>query len=325
VNHPSAYPVGVNGQDNGVLPFTVELLDVRGRVVRLGSTLNSILHRHSYPEAVARLLGEALALTALLGSSLKVSGSFQLQARTDGLVNLLVVDFDLPDRLRAYARFDADAIAANPQASPAELLGHGHLGLTIDQGPHTSRYQGLVALDGQGLEEAAHQYFSQSEQIPTRVRLAFGHLTGKDGSPDDWRAGGLIVQFLPSSTDRLRQRDLSPGDIPQGVDIIEHVDDESWVEARALIETLENHELLDPSLSSEDLLFRLFNQHDPRVFEAQPLMDRCRCSTERILTMIEQFSESDRRAMIADDGTITVTCEFCSSRYHFDPESIGLA
>ena len=236
-----------------------------------------------------------------------------------------MVDFDLPDRLRAYARFDADGIAANPQASPAELLGHGHLGLTIDQGPQTARYQGLVALAGQGLEEAAHQYFTQSEQIPTRVRLAFGHLVSKGSENDQWRAGGLILQFLPSSTDRLRQKDLSPGDVPQGVDIIEHADDDMWLEARALVETIENHELLDPALSSEDLLYRLFHQHEPRVFDALPLLDRCRCSTERILSMIDQFSESDRRAMVADDGSITVSCEFCSSHYHIDPASIGLA
>jgi molecular chaperone Hsp33 len=313
------------GQDNIVLPFTVESLDVRGRIVRLGSTLDSIMHRHAYPEPVARLLGEALTLTALLGSSLKGEGSFQLQARTNGLVNLLVVDFDLPDRLRAYARFDEKAILDNPNATPAELLGHGHLGLTIDQGPHTARYQGLVALSGQGLEDAAHQYFTQSEQIPTRVRLAFGRLLTKEGDNDQWRAGGLIVQFLPSSTDRLRQKDLAPGDAPQGVDILEHKDDDYWVEAKALVETIENHELLDPALASEDLLYRLFHQHEARVFETLPLLDRCRCSTERILTMIEQFSESDRRAMIADDGSITVSCEFCSSRYHIDPSSIGLA
>ena len=311
--------------DNAVLPFTVESLDVRGRVVRLGATLDSILHRHAYPDAVARLIGEALVLTALLGSSLKVSGSFQLQARTDGIVSLLVVDYDVPDRMRAYARFDEAALAANLQATSAELLGHGHLGLTIDQGPHTSRYQGLVALSGQGLEDAAHQYFTQSEQIPTRVRLAFGNLITKEQDDNVWRAGGMIVQFLPSSIERLRQADLPPGDAPHGVDIIDHPEDENWVEARALIETIEDHELLDPDLSSEDLLFRLFHERDPRVFEAQTLLDRCRCSTERILSMIEQFSESDRRAMVADDGSITVTCEFCSTHYHIDPASIGLA
>ena len=325
MNDPALAHDGLLRHDNAVLPFTVESLDVRGRVVRLGSTLDSILHRHAYPDAVARLIGEALALTALLGSSLKVSGSFQLQARTDGIVSLLVVDYDLPDRLRAYARFDETLLAAHPKATSAELLGHGHLGLTIDQGPHTSRYQGLVALSGQGLEEAAHQYFKQSEQIPTRVRLAFGHLINPQQDNETWRAGGMIVQFLPVSTDRLRQADLPPGDAPQGVDIIDHPEDEHWVEALALTETIEDHELLDPDLSSEDLLFRLFHERDPRVFETEKLLDRCRCSTERILGMIEQFSESDRRAMVADDGTITVTGEFCTTHYHIDPESIGLA
>ena len=325
MNDQNANPDTLIKQDNAVLPFTVESLDLRGRVVRLGSTLDSILHRHAYPDAVARLIGEALVLTALLGSSLKVSGSFQLQARTDGIVSLLVVDYDLPDRMRAYARFDETALATNPKAPSAELLGHGHLGLTIDQGPHTSRYQGVVALTGQGLEEAAHQYFTQSEQIPTRVRLAFGNLVNKSQDDDRWRAGGMIVQFLPASTDRLRQADLSPGDAPHGIDIIDHPEDENWVEARALTETIEDHELLDPDLSSEDLLFRLFHERDPRVFEAQKLLDRCRCSTERILGMIEQFSESDKRAMVADDGSITVTCEFCSTHYHIDPASIGLA
>ena len=325
VNNQNIRREAIIKHDNAVLPFTVESLDVRGRVVRLGATLDSILHRHAYPDAVARLIGEALVLTALLGSSLKVSGSFQLQARTDGIVSLLVVDYDVPDRMRAYARFDEAALAANLQATSAELLGHGHLGLTIDQGPHTSRYQGLVALSGQGLEDAAHQYFTQSEQIPTRVRLAFGNLITKEQDDNVWRAGGMIVQFLPSSIERLRQADLPPGDAPHGVDIIDHPEDENWVEARALIETIEDHELLDPDLSSEDLLFRLFHERDPRVFEAQTLLDRCRCSTERILSMIEQFSESDRRAMVADDGSITVTCEFCSTHYHIDPASIGLA
>lgn len=310
--------------DNAVLPFTVESLDVRGRVVRLGSTLESLLNRHAYPEAVTRLLGEALALTCLLGASLKDAGSFQLQARTDGVVNLLVVDYDLPDRLRAYARFDADRLVAHPQATPAELLGHGHLGLTIDQGPQMSRYQGLVALTGQGLEEAAHQYFSQSEQIPTRIKLAFGCTSTPHESPPHWRAGGMIVQFLPHSTDRLRHADLPPGDAPEGVNVMAHQDDDRWMEARALTETIADHELLDPTVTSENLLVRLFHEHDPRVFEAQNLIDRCRCSTERILAMIEQFSESDKRAMVADDGSITVTCEFCSSHYHIDPASIGL-
>ena len=317
----SAIAVSVTGEDQ-VLPFTVEALDVRGRVVRIGPMLDAILHRHAYPQAVARLLGEAVALTALLGAALKIDGQFQLQARTTGAVELLVVDYDLPENIRAYARYDEAAVAAAPDASPADLLGHGHLGLTIEQGAHNARYQGIVALSGQGLEESAHQYFTQSEQIPTRVRLAVGQVI--EGGKDVWRAGGIVVQFLPSSPEKRRHADLHPGDAPAGADILTQHEDDDWLEARALVETVEDHELVDPLLSSEELLYRLFHERGVRVFESQPLLDRCRCSRERIVGMIERFSEDERRHMIADDGTITVTCEFCSTHYHVEPTEVGV-
>ncbi len=184
----------LEGRDDAVLPFAVEPLDVRGRVVRLGPAIDTLVSRHGYPDAVARVIGEAAALTALLGSSLKFEGQFQLQAKTDGPIDLLVVDYDAPDRLRAFARFDAErvaAAAAEGQARSGGLLGHGHLALTIDQGPDMNRYQGVVALEGQSLEEAAHQYFRQSEQIPTRVRLAVAEQFA--GGGHGYRAGGTPI------------------------------------------------------------------------------------------------------------------------------------
>ena len=193
--------------DDRVVPFAVEALDARGRVVRLGPLVDRILERHAYPAPVSRLLGEVVALGVLLGTSLKFEGRFQLQTRTDGVVDMLVVDFEAPDRVRAYARYDAERLsAAGPDALPADLLGRGHLALTIDQGADMSRYQGIVTLEGQSIEEAAHQYFRQSEQIPTRVRLAVGETLGAtaDGAGHSWRAGGLIVQFLPPSPERQR-------------------------------------------------------------------------------------------------------------------------
>ncbi len=204
--------------DDRVLPFTVEALDVRGRVVRLGPALDAILHRHGYPEPVARVVGEAAALTALLGTALKFEGRFQLQTKTDGVIEMLVVDFDAPDRMRAVARFDAgrlgDAVASG-RTSTAELLGKGYLGMTIDQGTQASRYQGLVQLDGtEGLEAAGHRYFRQSEQIPTRLRLATARVVGSAG--ESWRAGGIMAQFLPVSPERQKQQDLDPGDDPAG-------------------------------------------------------------------------------------------------------------
>jgi molecular chaperone Hsp33 len=314
---------GLEGRDDAVLPFAVEALDVRGRVVRLGAALDTLVSRHGYPDAVARVIGEAAALTALLGSSLKFEGRFQLQTKSDGPIDLLVVDYDAPDRLRAYARFDTERVAAATVDGPVgsgDLLGHGHLALTIDQGTDMSRYQGVVALEGQSLEEVAHQYFRQSEQIPTRVRLAVAETFG--GGEHGYRAGGLMIQFLPTSPDRVRQGDLDPGDAPAGHSVGEVAEDDAWVEARTLVDTVEDHELIDPGVASERLLYRLFHERGVRVFEAQGLREACRCSRERVMTVMARFSPEDRRDMVGDDGRIGVTCEFCSRTYDFDPAEV---
>jgi molecular chaperone Hsp33 len=324
----SSVPPATRLNDDRVLPYTVSDLDVRGRIVRLGPSIDAVLKRHAYPEPVSRLLGEAATLTVLLGSSLKFQGRFQLQTKTDGPVNMLVVDFEAPDSFRAVARFDADRVAGHIAAgdiSPGSLLGHGHLGMTVDQGSHASRYQGIVALEGQGLEVAAHQYFRQSEQIPTRVRLAVGQTIDGDGPV--WRGGGLIAQFMPHSPERQKGADIAPGDLPEGYEAPpqghpDGVSDDAWNEARALAETVEDHELLDPTLESERLLYRLFNERGVQVFQSTAVREACSCSRERIMEMLRGFSLDDRRHMIADDGTIGITCEFCSQHYSFDPETL---
>lgn len=311
--------------DDRVLPFAVEALDVRGRVASLGTSLDTIIARHDYPAPVSRVVGEAVVLTALLGSALKLDGRFQLQTRSDGPIDMVIVDFDAPGRLRACARFDAgrlEAAVAERATATGDLIGHGHLALTIDQGGDMNRYQGVVALEGQSFEEAAHQYFRQSEQIPTLVRLAVGEALG--GGDHAWRAGGLMVQFLPRSAERMRQPDLHPGDAPEGHD---HADgpgeDDAWVEARLLVETVEDHELLDPTLTREQLLYRLFHERGVRVFEPQAVEESCRCSSDRILAMLKRFSAEDRADMIGDDGRIGITCEFCSRHYDIDPADVA--
>ena len=283
--------VSDQGDDDAVIPFAVEPLDVRGRVVLLGESLDLILAPHGYPPEVARLAGEASALTVLLGTSLKFEGRFQLQTRTDGIVDMLVVDYDAPDRVRALARFNGDALneaRAAGKVSPGDLLGRGHLAFTIDRGPDQSRYQGVVALEGQGLEEAAHQYFRQSEQIPTLVRLAVAEIV--EGQTSRWRAGGLLVQFLPRSSERLRTPDFDPGDAPAGTVIPEFNEDEAWVEAKTLAATVEDHELVDPTLSSERLLYRLFHERGVKVFDTMRVRYACRCSREGIETMLRRFT-----------------------------------
>ncbi|MFN3889448.1 MAG: Hsp33 family molecular chaperone [Beijerinckiaceae bacterium] len=317
-SEPASRPVSDTSEDDVVIPFAVTPLDVRGRLVRLGPALDVLLTNHGYPEEVARAVGEAAALTALLGTALKFEGRFQLQTRSDGVIDMLVVDFDAPDRLRAFARFDGDrllAARAAGDASPAALLGKGHLAFTIDQGSDMSRYQGVVALEGQGLEAAAHEYFLRSEQIPTLVRLAVAEIVGGAGR---WRAGGLIVQFLPDSPERRRMGDLPPGDAPEGAAVDPFREDESWSEARALAATVEDHELVDPNLSSERLLYRLFHERGVTVFEAAALRHACRCSREGIQTMLRRFTPDERRDMVGEDGRIGVTCEFCGVKRDFD-------
>src|SRR6202008_475622 len=221
IRAPSAVPV-----DDAVLPFEIDALDLRGRLTRLGPALDDILTKHDYPPAVCKLIGEALVLTTLLGSSLKFDGRFILQTKTDGPVSFLIVDFQAPDRLRAYARFDAARLKDG--MTSGALLGHGHLAMTIDQGPDMSRYQGLVALEGGGLEDAAHEYFLRSEQIPTRVRLAVGEeWRGGEGPRHRWRAGGMLLQFLPKAPERARQADLHPGDAPEGAVARKVVEDDA--------------------------------------------------------------------------------------------------
>ncbi len=317
IRAPSAVPV-----DDAVIPFEVNALDLRGRMTRMGPALDQLLHKHDYPPAVGKLLGEAIVLTTLLGSSLKFEGRFILQTQSDGPVSFLIVDFQAPDRLRAYARYDRTRL--KDAKDSGSLLGKGHLAMTIDQGPDMSRYQGLVALDGGGLEEAAHEYFLRSEQIPTRVRIAVGEeFRGGEGGKHRWRAGGILMQFLPKAPERARQPDLDPGDAPEGHVPHTVAEDDAWVEGQSLIATVEDVELIDPDLSGERLLYRLFHERGVRVFKPLPLQARCSCSREAVSSMLKSFAPQDRADMVKD-GKVVVTCEFCSSVYEFTPEQAGV-
>jgi len=314
--------------DDRVVPFQVEGLDVRGRAVQLGPLLNTILARHDYPAPVARLLAEAIVLTALLGTSLKFDGKFTVQTEGDGPVDLLVADFSSPDSLRAYARYDEEALAAavkEGQTSPADLLGNGILAFTIDQGRGMQPYQGIVPLDGSSLEEIAGVYFRQSEQIPTKVRLGVAELfdRGTDGKPrHNWRAGGLISQFLPQAPERMRQPDLHGGDGDERE--FEMAEDDAWSEARTLVETIDTDELTDPQVPIERLLYRLFHERGVRVYEPQKVHDRCSCSRDKIKGVLTGFSAEEIEAS-QEGGEIAVTCEFCSTTYRYEVAEFAAA
>jgi molecular chaperone Hsp33 len=293
-------------KDDIVAPFQIDSQPVRGRIVRLGPAIHEVLTRHAYPEPVANLLGEACALAALVGASLKFEGRLIVQAQGSGPVAYVVADYDTSGALRGYCRFDAERVAeassgfSRPGAHT--LLGEGVFVMTIDQGPRMDRYQGVTRIEGETLALCAETYFAQSEQTPTRVRLAVGQ--ANDGDGPWWRAGGLLIQNIAEDEARGSTR-------------------EAWLQAQAVFETLGEDELIDPMLAGERLLYRLFHEQGVRVFEPKPLTGFCRCSEEKILGMLRTFPPEERAQMVEADGQIRVTCEYCSRVYTLEPDAVG--
>jgi molecular chaperone Hsp33 len=293
-----------------VRSFQIEGMNVRGRIVHLTDLADRVLAAHAYPDSVSRIVGEALALTALLGASLKFEGMLTLQTRSDGPLRMIVADYTTPGTLRACATFDRDgveALGANP--SFADLVGKGSLAITIDPGGDMERYQGIVPLDAMGLGEAAMSYFEQSEQIPTRIKLAVATLSSRGEARPHWRAGGIVIQNLAA----LGGRDApTPG----------HDVEEDWNRASILFSTVEPHELVDPQVEAERLLFRLYHEDGVRVFETETLQFGCRCSGERVSAVLAQYPASELRELAEGDGFLHATCEFCSTVYRFSPDEI---
>ena len=294
--------------DDLILPFFLPALGLNGRLVKLGRVADDILCRHDYPEPVARLLGETLALTAALAGSIKYDGIFTLQARGDGALSMLVADLTTEGHLRGYAGLDKRRFAALGEAAPRNpvprYLGAGHLVFTVDQGAETQRYQGVVELTGATLAECTQHYFRQSEQIETVLHLAVGRAGGA------WRAGALTVQRLPAAPrDGSNAWDIAAFD--------EERREDAWRRVAALTGTLADAELLDPALRPESLLYRLFHEDGVRAGAAKTLLDRCRCSRERAANALRMLDEAEL-ARSAEDGIVTVTCQFCNRHEKFE-------
>jgi molecular chaperone Hsp33 len=299
---------------DSVLPFAVKALGIRGRIVRLGPLIDDILGRHDYPAAVSALLAQSVAMTSLLGTALKFNGKFIMQTKTDGPVSLLVADFVSPGGLRGVAKHDKSRMV---QATDEKaLLGTGYLAMTVDQGQDMERYQGIVPLNQNTLAEAAHTYFQQSEQIPTQLRLAAGPLRMRGEKGEHWRTGAILIQHLPREGG-IADIPFPAGDAPEGDEPPPEPDD--WVKAKLLLATVEDHELLDPALSSEDLLYRLYHEDGVTVYPAIPLQRHCTCSKEAVGAMLQGFTADERRDMV-ENGQIEVTCEFCSTPYRFETD-----
>jgi molecular chaperone Hsp33 len=291
--------------DNIVKPFQVEgessEASVRGRAVRLGTVLDKILSAHNYPEIVAQTLGEVVVLTAMLGSMIKFDGKLTIQAKANGVIKLLVADYSSPDELRAYADVDYEKLKKMDDKPDIEtLLGDGYLAMTIDQGPDMEQYQGIVELSGKTLADCAIEYFANSEQTPTALKLA----AKKDPVTSNWRGGGIMVQHLPS------------GEVGATRNLLTDTKDQ-WDRASVFLKSVKDTELLDPSLDIDTLLLRLFHEDGVRVFEASGLKRGCRCSQEKLGTVLAQFSNDDLKDM-AIEGKIEMTCEFCNKAFLFE-------
>lgn len=285
-----------------VQPFQIEAAGVRGRLVRLGASVDAVMAGHGYPPAVATLLAETLALTAVLASGLKYDGVFTLQIHGNGPVGLVLADLTSDGALRGYARFDntlVEAVDPSTDALIPRLLGAGHMAFTVDQGPETERYQGITSLEGSTLTDCAHTYFRQSEQLDTAIVLCASDMATPDCQR---RAAALMIQRLP----------------PAGLVNMEAEDD--WRRAVILMSSVSVAEMLDPALEPERLLYRLFHEDGVRIFRQRPLYHQCRCSRTRVERTLKAFPRAEIEDM-AEDGIIRVTCEFCKAEYVLDEQA----
>ena len=289
-----------------LLPFQMGAGAVRGRLVRLDTALDAVLSGHDYPAPVAQLMGQTLALAAALAGALKYDGIFTLQAQGDGPVSLLLADVTSSGHLRGYARFTDDHLPANTNGDLTALMGKGHLAFTVDQGPNTDRYQGIVELTGPTLADSARQYFQQSEQLDTDVKLACR--CGPDGH---WQAGALMISRMPA--------DMQGGPI-----LTAEAFDDAWQTSTVLLSTLQVDELLHPTLSADKLVWNLFHQLDVAFHPARPLEARCRCSRDRIASALRTIPRGEIAELADASGHVEITCEFCQTAYKFNHHDLTL-
>ena len=291
-----------------IVPFQLENVPIRGRLLRLSHVLDDILSKHNYPDQVSALLAEAIALVVLLGSWLKYEGIFTLQAQGDGPINLLVADYTHQGAVRGYARFDSSKLSIMP-ANPIELLGDGFLTFTIDQSESVeasnSRYQGIVKIEGSSLTEAIRHYFQQSEQLRTDFRLAV------EKTNNNWTAAAISIQSLPPESETHREAIGEDDPMP-----------EHWREATAFLGTCTPAELLNPDLHPEQLLFNLYHEIGIRTYPAVIIKHNCRCSVEKLKDVAASLSQDDIQEL-SQDGKIDFTCEFCNSHYEINIDELS--
>ncbi len=314
--------------DDTILPFQLDACDTRGRVARLDASLNKILSQHEYPPAIEALVAEAVILTALIGQTIKLRWKLSLQIRGDGPARLIATDYYAPGKdgepaqIRAYASYDAEKLVTDSE--PFSLIGKGYFAVLIDQGEGTTPYSGLTPLAGGSLAACAGSYFAQSEQLPTRFSLSYGR-SSVPGQPERWRAGGVMLQHLPKASPFVAdaKEGTEEATLVAAEDLLNEEEGENWNRANILLDSVEEFELIGPSLKPTDLLYRLFHEEKPRVFEAQPVYFGCTCSVEKVMNSLSIYSDKDIAHMTKEDGSVTADCQFCGAHYRLDPKDLG--
>jgi molecular chaperone Hsp33 len=315
--------------DDTVLPFQLDRADIRGRVGRLDAVLETILGQHDYPDPVAALVAEATMITALIGQTIKLRWRLSLQIRGDGPVRLIATDYfgpaeeGQPARMRAYAGYDAEGIAAAAGSPPFALLGQGVFAILIDQGPGSAPYQGMTPIAGACLADCAETYFAQSEQLPTRFALAMGEAV-EPGGATHWRGGGVLLQHMPKASPQATGGATGPDGLLAAGDVLHGADAENWQRAVMLLGTVEPTELIGPQVGAEQLLLRLFGDEEPRVYEAQPVRFGCTCGPEKVVATLASYSSLDIATLTTPEGKVTADCQFCGAHYEFDPAELGV-
>lgn len=311
--------------DDSVLPFQLDASDIRGRVARLDGTLDGILKQHNYPPVVEALVAEMAVLTALIGQTIKLRWKLSLQVQSKGAVRMIATDYygptedGEPARIRAYASYDADRLS---DENPFDQIGEGYFAILIDQGEGMTPYQGITPIAGGSLSACAEAYFAQSEQIPTRFELSFG-LSTEDGDPH-WRAGGVMLQHMPKASPFVANDATGDGGLLTANDLVGDGDDaENWSRANILLDTVDELELIGPSVSPDTLLLRLFSEETPRVYDTQAVRFGCTCSEDRVRQSLSIYSSKDIEKMTTEEGRVTADCQFCGSHYDLDPRSVG--
>ena len=311
--------------DDTILPFQLDQSDIRGRVARLDGVLDGILRQHDYPEVVEALVAEMALLTALIGQTIKLRWKLSLQVQSKGPVRMIATDYYGPDaeggsaRIRAYASYDPDRLT---DGSPFDQVGDGYFAVLIDQGQGTEPYQGITPIAGGSLRACAEAYFAQSEQLPTRFSLSFGKST-EAGGTEHWRAGGVMLQHMPKASPFATGGGSGEGGLLEAGDIVDGDERENWNRVNLLLDTVEELELIGPSVAPTDLLVRLFHEETPRVFDTQPVRFGCTCSEERVRNSLSIYSARDIEKMTTPEGTVTADCQFCGAHYTLDPKSVG--